>query len=174
MKEPVLKDLVAAFEGEMSRCLPRFKRFYDPNYVDLHLSFWAWTLSSRLTFFLLISAAEDHDEFGVEIAWSDDGLFPWRNPARPGNRLEELPRVREDLSFLWVNKVAYRWAVIPRLKWKDHQAKSEARKRGDMEEVRRLNSLQDVPMDEALRRIGPLVNDAVQKPWSTVFRCSDA
>ena len=63
-------------------------------------SMWIWTrlLATNLTFFVALQVKKDWDKFVVEIAWSDDGEFPFDIMGKDDPALN---RGRTRLGKLW-------------------------------------------------------------------------
>jgi hypothetical protein len=156
MRKEIYKELVTRFTRELEQRLPQFQRGgVERDAGDIPI--WAWELAPKVTFFVLLNVADNDDDFAIEVGWSDDGKYPWRSRGFRFTQLD-APTTRERLSFLWVTgKREYRWSIVPRESADTYLAKMAARRRG--EKV----SLRPPPAEEALPRVAPLVEDAVQK-----------
>jgi hypothetical protein len=162
MRPKLRKRLEQCFSGALEKRLPQFTICQDDRNPQGELV-WAWELAHALTFFVLLNIADDYDDFAIEVAWSDDRAFPWR---AFGDRFEKIavPKYRQRLSFLWVTgKWEFRWEIVRRQTYEEVSAKIAAQKRGDYAEARRIEKLIEVPTQDALLRVPPLVNDAVHK-----------
>ena len=154
MRQKIREELVARFRPELERRLPDFHS-HNENLDD---PTWAWQLGPTLTFFVQLQPFDNKDQFVLEIAWSEDGQFPWW--PMPSTRLTvEAPQWHVRLARLWATgPMADVWAVVPDRTDAERKAKIEVLKRGDTEEW-----LRKVPEEAVMPFVAPLVEDAVQK-----------
>jgi len=147
------------FPTELERRLPQFHRCGRERGAG-DSPMWAWELAPKLTYFIKLQPFEDKDQFVIEVAWSDEGTFPWRDLApHPPN--PELPKSRGRLARLWATgKTEDVWAVVPDEPDEVFWQRLAARRRG--EKVSLLGP-KPPPVEEALPRVAPLAEDAVQK-----------
>jgi hypothetical protein len=116
---------------------------------------WSWKNSANLTFFVLLQAFEREDQFVVEIAWSEDGEYPWHVV---GNLNVEQSHGRDRLGQLWRQGADEPvWDVTPE-KTVAQQEALEALRLGESPKYP-----PDPPVDQILPRVCPLVRDAVTK-----------
>lgn len=164
MKSSLERELVALFTVAFEHSLPLFKPCgAECAAGGADYSVWALCVSPNLTFFVMLQPFDNEDRFTVEIAWSDDGKFPWRES---GPRLCKIegPKARRRLPRLWfVGQTEPVWEVIRRRTFEETRARIKAMSRGDRDEVERIDRLTEVPLDEAMSRVPALVEDAVQK-----------
>ena len=162
MRSRIRKELIAKFAPAMQRVLPDFSRCGEERSAGDQIM-WAWELAPNLTCFVMLNIADNKDDFAIEVAWSDDGKYPWNNPGFKFTDLDVL-KCRDRLSFLWVTRASeFRWVVVRTLTTDEYAAKMAALIAGDLDEVRRIGQPAEVSIDEALPRVAPLVEDAAQK-----------
>jgi hypothetical protein len=162
MRSLIREELMARFAPELEGRLPQF-RCCGKEHGAGDLPIWAWGIAPSLTFFVMLQPLDNKDQFTVEIAWSDDGKFPWRELGLRFFKIES-PRSRRRLARLWSKaQIDPVWEVVRSRTLEESRARSQAQSRGDREEVRRLDQLIDVSVEEAIQRVSPLVADAVQK-----------
>ena len=155
MRHKIRKELLARFRLEFERRLPDFhshkEKLDDPT--------WAWQEAPKLTFFVQLQLCDNKDQFVLEIAWSEDGLFPWW--PMPSTRLQiDAPQWHVQLARLWATAaMADAWEIVPaETASAERKARLAALDRGEVQEFMR-----ETPEEEYLPRVAPLVEDAVQK-----------
>lgn len=75
MRTAIRKRLDALLEDRFDADFPMFKRLQIPKNEP---SIWAACQTPKsLTFFIVIYPIKKEDSFAVEIAWSENGKFPW-------------------------------------------------------------------------------------------------
>jgi hypothetical protein len=162
MRSPIREELMSRFAPELGRRLPQFQRGGKERGAG-DIPMWAWEIAPSLTFFVMLQPFEDKDQFTVEIAWSDDGKFPWRELGANLFKIES-PRCRRRLARLWSkSQVDPTWEIVRSRTFEETSARIKALSRGDREEVQRLDQLVEVSVEKAIPRVAPLVADAVQK-----------
>jgi hypothetical protein len=126
---------------------------FTPGFKEPGFWTWAYKAAPNLVFFIALQVVDNYDKFAVEIAWSEDGQYPWHGTGqieaeRPQGRarIEHLVLGGGDLCDLAPEATA---AI---------RAASEARLRGD-----RVNYGFDPPIEVVLPRVEPMVRDAIQK-----------
>jgi hypothetical protein len=121
---------------------------------------WVWNRPSNVSAFILLQPMQKTDAFAMEIAWSDDGKFPWREFV--GALPDRLPRRwRGRLSRLWVqSKQEYLWSTSQSDSQADFWARLNAREPGKALDL--LTSPQP-PVDEAITKLDPLIQDVIDK-----------
>jgi hypothetical protein len=157
MKKELVTALNNRFAGTVQECLPQFQ-ICDR---DGDTTFWSWTLTPDLIFFLMLQPFDNKDAFTIEIAWTNGPQFPYCAPLPYDVR---LPEGRLRLSSLWwkPGRREYVWAMVPDdpddLFWQNMEVR---RRRGEKFD-RRINPRPAVVAD-LLYRVEPLVEDAMQK-----------
>lgn len=154
MRRPILKELLRRFVQEFEAKFPQFKRskeqFDDP--------LWRWRLGPDLTFFVSLRPFDDHDEFAVDVAWSDNGRFPWDHLGELSDT--EQPKCRGPLSRLWARTgLEAVWDIEPQQSDEEFWARIDASERGEDVPPWPPRS----PVEEILPRVSPLVEDAMEK-----------
>ena len=66
-----------AKSGGGRQCHSEQLPLFEPISKGKESPMWSLRITARLTFFILLSIPHDYDKFYVEIAWSNDGEFPW-------------------------------------------------------------------------------------------------
>lgn len=75
MRTALRKQLDALLEDRFDADFPMFKRLQTPKSEP---SIWAACQKPKsLTFFIVLYPIKKEDSFAVEIAWSENGKFPW-------------------------------------------------------------------------------------------------
>jgi len=118
---------------------------------------WSLRITARLTFFILLSIPHDYDKFYVEIAWSNDGEFPWDRYSEVVK--VELTKCRKRLSRLWSKENRTPWSIVSEL---SHEEFMKIIMESDDDDDTPLRQ-PDPPLEEALKRVPPLVEGAVGK-----------
>lgn len=151
MRGPLKREVFSTFRKEVSQ------RFLEFALVKEIASFWLWEwrAASNLTFFFALQAFEDRDKFVLEVAWSEDGQFPWKSL---GKGKVALPQGRIRLARLWKKGGEEPvWDLAPETTQgtQDHIA---ARARGE-----KMAYPTDMPVEQLTPRIPALVHDAIDK-----------
>jgi len=151
MREPIRELLVARFEQAIKQQFPDFQISHrEADYLV-----WERRLASNLVVFIVLQILEDEDKFLVEIAWSEDGNFPW---AAFDNLDVDATRLLIRLVNLWSpESTEVVWDLAPEVAEAD-AAYWKALDRGKL-----LPFVCDPPVELLLTRIDPLVNDVIQK-----------
>jgi hypothetical protein len=151
MRSPLRKELFACFQRKLLERFAQFALFEKGRGTWT----WRWTIAPHLTFFLFLQAYDDKDQFTVEVAWSDDGEFPFGAIGR--TKIDE-PQGRQRLGKLWDKGPEIPvWDVDP-----EHSARvREYLKSLSSDQV--LEYPPDLPIEKALPRVAPLVDDALDK-----------
>jgi YD repeat-containing protein len=151
MRSSLQKMVFSRLASELQSRLPQFTPL--PKQGALRL--WQWAISDALTFFIGYQPIKDKDEFVLEVAWSEDGEFPWEIV---GKIFPRQPKGRERLGFLW-QKVGWEpvWNLAPEMT-AAVRAHTAALIRNE-----HLPYPDDPPVDQLKPRIEPLVIDAVDK-----------
>jgi hypothetical protein len=76
MRSSIETQLVATFRREMEKQFPKFSPLRLPAKSP---SIWVWEIGPQLWVFIVLDAFDDYDQFAIEIAWSQDGEFPWKS-----------------------------------------------------------------------------------------------
>jgi hypothetical protein len=150
MRSPLSKKIIASFKREFES---RFSHFSIGDTQPLWWR-WDWKIAPMLTFFMILQAFERKDQFVLEVAWSENGEFPWRSVGRLDI---EQPEGRDRLGRLWTRGEEPVWDLAPEA--------TEAIKE-DIEALARGESakyIPDPPIKQLLPRIDPLVQDAINK-----------
>jgi hypothetical protein len=151
MRGELLKEVRARFNDELSSRFPRFELARR----DGGLWTWSWKIGKGLTFFVSLQAIEKSDKFVVELAWSEDGEFPW-SAIRKFSVTKPSGRIR--LGRLWEKSGPEPvWDLAPETsaEWDEH---IQALARGE-----RPTYPSDLPIDQVRPRINPMVHDAIGK-----------
>ena len=153
MRSPLRRMTVELFRKKMKEQFPLF----EPISKGKESPMWSLRITARLTFFILLSIPHDYDKFYVEIAWSNDGEFPWDRHSEVVKA--ELPKCRQRLQYLWSNEDNSPWSIVPEL---SHEERMKIIMESDDDDDTPLRQ-PDPPLEEALKRVPPLVEDAVNK-----------
>ncbi len=162
MQAPLRKKTLELFRKKMKAQLPLF----DLVSKGRESPMWSLSVDPSLTFFILLSISHDYDKFYVEFAWSDEGEFPWKGVTEPGQTgrslfssdiTVEAPQCRERLPLLWT-KHDIAWSVVPELSGEERTRKILESDDDDFTWIE-----PDLPVQEALKRVPALVDDAVSK-----------
>jgi hypothetical protein len=148
MRSPIRKEVVALFARELQEKCPQFERFSRKSPI------WARQLG-LLTFFVLLQPFQRSDRFAIEVAWSEDGEFPWGSIGEIDVR---KPRGRDRLPCWEEGVQQLEWDLAP-----EHTSAIE-------EKIDRLACGEYVPytdtnppIEVVLPRIEPAVQDAVHQ-----------
>jgi len=153
MRSPLRKLTIELFRKTMKEQLP----LLEPISKGKESPMWSLRIGSRLTFFILLSIPHDYDKFYVEIAWSKNGKFPWNDYSEFVK--VELPQCRERLHRFWSKEDDTPWSIVPEL---SHEERMKIIIESDDDDDTPLRQ-PDPPVEEALKRVPPLVEDAVGK-----------
>jgi hypothetical protein len=106
----------------------------------------------------MLQPLDKEDQFLLEYAWSANGRYPWQIlPSHPPKI--KMAVFRGRLARLWATgPLADTWCVVPKETEEEEQARYAALKRGDTKTF-----FYRPPEEEVLPRVGPLVEDALQK-----------
>jgi hypothetical protein len=164
MRSLIRQKLLTLFTSALERALPEFKRCGEECATGgTDYSVWALRLSTNLTFFVMLQPFDKEDQFTVEVGWSDDDKFPWKESGLRFFKIEN-PKSRRRLARLWfTGQTEPVWEIVRGRTFEETRARIKAMSRGDREEVKRIDKLTDVSVEEAIPRVAPLVEDAVQK-----------
>ena len=161
MRSELAKAVKKQFEARLKRELPQFRPVTSAE-TPAGCRLFEWQVASELSTFLLLVISRD-DRFTVEGAWSSDGQFPNRLlPGYPINfpaenvRRDEPKdgRFRFRLSRLWQPRGDPWWELVPQPSMAELQARLDRLAQGIID---------DPPVEEALQKVEPLVDDAVRK-----------
>ncbi len=97
MRSAVRKQLVKTFRREFETQYPQFAMLRLPDGTSAKV--WEWRVARNLHYFVLLQPFEQDDKFALEIAWSEDGEFPWA--SMDDVFAADKPRWRERLGCLW-------------------------------------------------------------------------
>ena len=151
MRSSIRKKLTACFRREFQ---PRFPQF-APALKDRNFWTWAYEIAPNLTFFIALQAFDRYDEFVIEVAWSEDGEYPWQHS---GQIEVDRPMGRERVGvFFKTGPREVTWNLAPEATAAIREA-NEARVRGE-----RVNYQFDPPIEVVLPRVEPMVRDAIEK-----------
>jgi hypothetical protein len=151
MRSPIRKELIACFEREFK---PRFPQF-APALKDRRFCTWAWKIAPNLTFFIGLQAFQREDQFAIEVAWSENGEFPWHGI---GQIEADKPLGRERVGVLFkTGPREVTWDLAPEAT-AGMQRNIEGRVRG---ELARFDY--HPPIELVLPRVEPIVRDAIEK-----------
>jgi len=137
------------FERELTARWPLFAL----DHSERDWKSWSWRLAPNLVLFVALQTKERVDQFLVEVAWNEEGSFPWGaiGTVDVGGR-----EGRERLSRLWDAEEPV-WDVDPE---KTAHIAENFRARRD---GKATTEPRDVPLGQAVPRVPALVADAVQK-----------
>jgi hypothetical protein len=151
MRSPLRKELFVRFEHALRERFPQFTFFEK----DRETRTWRWTVAPGLTFFVFLQAFQGNDQFTVEVAWSEDGQFPWEVVAK--TKIDQ-PQGRDRLAWLWdKGPETPVWDLDP-----EHSARV-AEHLKSLSSEHALEYPPDSPTEKLLPRLGPLVKDAINK-----------
>jgi len=152
MRSPLRKELLVRFKTTMQARFPHFEYMSE----DRGPWRWIWQATPNLTLFILLQALERDDKFVLEVAWSEDGTFPW---GRIGRIKVDQPQGRDRLGSLWhqPGQAAPVWDIAPEMTiaMEEHR---HSRVSGQS-----LPYPSDPPIEDVFLRVSPLVCDAVAK-----------
>jgi hypothetical protein len=150
MRGSLQKEVFAQFEKELSARLPQFELVSKDRPWR-----WVWKFESSLTFFVLMNSVDMWDKFFVEIAWSENGEFPWKSM---GKTKIDRESGRDRLGRLW-KKLGEEplWDLAPE-KTDGMNEHIDALVHGKV-----LDYPSDLPLEGILPRVCPLVHDALDK-----------
>lgn len=153
MRAAIRKRLVATFRHGFEKAYPPFSPIKLKRGSP---SVWAWEITPALTFFVSVDPFDGEDRFVIEVAWSDDGAFPWSSIAEPLDFA--APQWRDRLSMLWIHQgKEHVWDLAPE-EGIAREARWEARRDGGRVEF------PDPPaVDVVVSRIDAAVADCLQK-----------
>lgn len=152
MRGRLWKKVNTSFKRELEQRLPQFG--FDDK--DGQFWIWRWQIASDLHFFVALQGFDRRDQFVLEVAWSENGEFPWGKAGDP--IVVEQSEGRERLGFLWSQGPSEpRWDLAPEKTAAD-EAHIKARARGE-----HLPYAEDPPVELVLPRIEPLIHDAIEK-----------
>src|SRR5262249_35789805 len=126
---------------------------------------FGWEVGPGLSFYLLLVISAREDRFTVEVAWSRNGHFPARaTPSQPIdfpelNVRRDEPRdgdFRFRLARLWTPRGADPW-------WELAPRRSLADLQEQLQQLSEGRAPNEETVDEALNKVGPLVDDAVRR-----------
>ena len=153
MRSAISKNLVLHFTRQLERKLPMFHQMVVPKGTP---PIWVYNVAPVLTFFILLQSFREHDKFALELAWSEDGEFPWdlnnvfQSNERESKGRERFPRWETDKEHVWdLDPEATAAAKV----------ELEALSRGEYVPYSEKN----VPVDQVLANIESIVEDAIQK-----------
>lgn len=150
MRSPIRKNLIATFRREFEAQYPQFSRV---KLKSGESALWEWRLTRRLSLFVMLDTFPQDERFVLEIAWSEDGEFPWDDFG--GDLKVDAPSWRDRLKCLWSDEEA--WDLEPERK----QRYEAAWKAYERDEIPPFPV--DVPVDIVIARIEPMVDECLQK-----------
>jgi hypothetical protein len=153
MRSKIRKHLVATFQREFEEQHPQFAL---SKLSDGATKIWEWRVSPSFHCFAVLHPFEQEDKFAIEIAWSEDGSFPW---ASMGDEFSPDRRCwRERLGRLWApHGKEPLWDAAPEVA-AARQARFDVMLDGGQ-----VSYPPPPDVDVAIPRIGPLVDDCLQK-----------
>lgn len=152
MRPAIRKSLVSHFTAELERTLPQFHRTQAQKHEP---PIWACqSVSTLVTFFILLQPHTRADRFSLELAWSENGEFPWEQIGRVN--LGE-PSGRERYPC-WETNKEETWDLAPEAT-AAIKAQLDALSRGQYVPHADI----DPPVEQVLPNIEPAVADAVKK-----------
>ena len=151
MRPAIRKNLVARFASELERRLPTF---HQMRAIKGTPPIWACQVTPTLIFFVLLQPFKRADKFALELAWSEDGEFPWEHF---GSADYGAPCGRKRYPC-WETRKEEVWDLAPEVTaaLKD---KVEAYARGEYVPY----SDTDLPVEQVLLNIESIVMDSIQK-----------
>lgn len=151
MKSRLKMDLSSCFSQELQARFPQFTLADQ----DRDWWAWAWKIAPNLSFFVTLQAMERGDQFVIEVAWSEDGQFPW---GAMGKIKASQPQGRERLARLWERSAREPvWDLDPEM--------SEGTRKY-LEALGRAETLAppaDKPAGQLSARVGPMVQDSLDR-----------
>ena len=158
MRSAIGKELRKQFGAELRTRLPAFKRAKGVSPAGFPR--WVFEAAPDLIFFIKLQALPRHDEFVLEVGWTDGGPIEYReNYQSEVNTAARRWGAR--LSQFWFSGPGGEpvWEVAPRPSQDEKDGWGRAFVRGE----RSSYLPPDPPVEEILPRVGPLVKDAVDK-----------
>ncbi len=154
MRSAVRKQLIKTFQREFESQYPQFAMLKLPG--DTSVKVWEWRVAPSLHYFVLLQPFEQEDKFVLEIAWSEDGEFPWG--TMDDVLAPDKPRWRRRLGRSWqpLGRGPV-WDAAPEV-GEARQARFDAMARGE-----EWSYPPDPAIDVVIPRIAPLVRDCLQK-----------
>lgn len=152
MKGALKKAVVAEFDRRLRDQSPHFVRLKRPTDSPV----WKWNIGPSLAIFVLLQPFPD-DKFAVEIAWSEDGAFPWTDFGRTlvtGSAGRDRVSQRDEGSGLI-------WDLNPEAT-AARNAYAEAYMRGEAESAA-SHLIEGPPISELKKRVPAVVEDAIRQ-----------
>ena len=158
MRKELSKAVRTQFTAAMAERLPQFAPVtIKSRYAWPGSRIFRWVAGPSLHFFIeLFLDPKGDDSFGVEIGWSRLARYP-EVPSRPGFR-EDVARAEHwvRLSLLDSN-VGGMWSL------EDPDGSPGAFGQGSGISRQVAAGLAQIPVEQALARVGPRVGDAIEK-----------
>ena len=158
MRSRIGQELRKLFTAELARRQPNFTRVERPKPgMDPK---WVLKLAPDLSFFIKLHSLPRHDEFVLEVGWTDEGELGFRDNYKPSVDTKAR-KWGARLTQLWDNDGHSEqvWAVVPQLSAEEKSQRIKAINRG--ENISLLPA--DPAIEEVLPRVITLVGDAVDK-----------
>jgi hypothetical protein len=156
MRGKIRKELLLRFRQELKKRLPQFQLSKRTHPGD---PLWEWHIAPKLTFFLHLQPFDKVDEFILDIAWNETKKYPVSVIGFSFPPNIKAPTCNLRLAQLWARgPLADAWCVVPKETEEEEKARYAALQRGDTKTF-----FYRPPEEEVLPRVGPLVEDAVQK-----------
>jgi len=153
MRSKIRKHLVTTFQRAIEAQQPQFA---PSKHSDGSFKIWEWCIAPNLHFFVALQPFEKDDIFVLEIAWSEDDVFPWAYLG--GEFRVDKPHWRERLGRLWrPHGKSPVWDLAPELT-EARQARLDALRKGEDTDYASPPEVEIV-----LPRVAPLVDDSLQK-----------
>ena len=95
MRASVRRELFSHCQSLFAAYWPRFEQIST---ASKDTAIWKYEAAPDLTLFVLVTASDNRDAFSVELAWSDNGAFPWNDWCFKFQNLTQT-RGRERLSL---------------------------------------------------------------------------
>ncbi len=154
------------FSAQLAKELPQFRPLKGQK-IGSRCYPYSWQVSPDLTFFVMLQVSTKAlEEFTLEVAFSSDGRYPiemfsllpfnFANVGVPA--LASHPSWRLNLAHLWrqgEKYMDYWWEITP------HPSHRELAQR--LKDLVSRGSMDEMPLDEALQRVGPAVSDAIRR-----------
>lgn len=166
MRRELSKAVRDEFAGQLGRVFPQFRSLKRQK-LGSSCQAYSWSIAPDLALFIMLQVStKAYEEFTVEVAFSEDGRYPIDSLAMlpfnfagagiPG--IASHPAWRVNLGHLWRQRertLDYWWEVTPRPSDRElAQRLKDLASRGTMDEM---------PIEEALKRVGPAVANAMGK-----------
>jgi hypothetical protein len=162
MRSALKKELATRFRQKIERRFPKFSRLKESSGI------WQWQVGPECWLFIALDAFDNRDEFTVEIAWSQDGKFPWASFGKQLNL--DASSWRDRLRG--PNSPGIIWDLAPEVTQAREKRVDALLSGGDKGPY-----LSPPPIREIMPRIGPAVDNCFamleEKGWPILVQAAE-